>query len=119
MDHVLDDDDHLLLWHVDTVFHWGLLLGEVNPADDGIPMYALLAVACSFLPRGFWTGPMLWASPQWILITALFVLEAFTIFFMARHNFTRNVRPIPDILYCLLLPISYIFGLLLMSIYRP
>ena len=94
-------------------------LGRVNPVDEGLPGYAIAALANIFLPAGFWNWEGALGKYNHCLLYSLCVLLVMIIYYMVRDNFKNAVRSQADIKRALLLPASYALTLTLLKIIRP
>jgi len=67
-------------------------LGRVNPVDEGLPGYAIAALANIFLPQGFWNFECAFGKYNQCLLYSLCVFLVMIIYFMVRDNFKNAVR---------------------------
>lgn len=67
-------------------------LGRINPVDEGLPGYALAALANIFLPEGFWNFQSPVGKYNHCLLYVLGVFLVMIIYYMTRDNFKNAVR---------------------------
>jgi ethanolaminephosphotransferase len=94
-------------------------LGRINPVDEGLPGYAIAALANIFLPEGFWNYENAIGKYNHCLLYILGVFLFLIIYYMVRDNFKNAVRSESDIKKALLLPVSYAVMLVLLKLFRP
>lgn len=91
-------------------------LERINPVDEGLPGFAIIALICIFLPKGFWKREWALGSYNHTLLYGFLVLVVLIIYFMVKDVFKKAIRSKADVRRVLLLPFSYGVGLLLLRL---
>jgi hypothetical protein len=94
-------------------------LGRVNPVDEGLPGYTIVAIINIFLPKDFWNRENAIGKYNENLLYALGILLVMIIYYMIKDNFKNAVRTHKDMTRALLLPLSYGFAIAMLGLFAP
>jgi hypothetical protein len=82
-------------------------LGVVNPVDEGLPAYALFAIANIFIPFTFWNTTNSIGAYNYIFLLFLLGLACPVAYYMVKDNYRKAVIPAAEVSYALFLPATF------------